>query len=342
MCAINASPEAGDASTGIMSARRKYSAISGTEGSKHVFLSQQHKNLTTRYTSMIPLNPTKVKDSVCDKFAVIQNKSLQRMNNIEREVDYCEFPYYRSNRTDAVLIKDVGVSCNLLSKNMIDHNIPISEIESYLVKQLKLEYNELSSITKKINVYTKDILNSLASRCKKEDQIFQKLHVASNHVMASQYTDKIGNPCLKLRFCDDIEKNQSSEIAFDKNFAENEIVKEETHGNRNMKKRRVETNKTFPKGALELSPKCSGVLLRNYLITKKGKVSGNASKASLRKVENFASSGRLCKNRSGNKSRESFYTSKCNPLVLTSWKEVSRRKDCRSKNACIANTSGEP
>lgn len=108
-----------------------------------------------------------------------------------------------------------------------------------------------------------------------------------------------------------------------------------------MKKRRAEIDKTFPKGVSELSPKCSDVLLRNYLITKRGKVSGNASKASLRKVENFASSGKLCKNRSGDKSRESFYTSKCNPLVLTTWKEVSRWKDCESKNACIADTSGE-
>lgn len=97
MCAISAPPEAGDASTGIMSARGKYSAISGIKNSKHIFLSQQNKNSTARYTSMVPLNPTNVKDSVCDKFAIIQNNSLQKMNNIEREVDYCEFPYYRYN-----------------------------------------------------------------------------------------------------------------------------------------------------------------------------------------------------------------------------------------------------
>jgi len=95
MCAISASPEAGDASTGIMPARRKYSAISGIEGSKHVFLSRQNKSSTTQCTSTIPLNPTSiVKNNVCDKFAVIQKNSLQKMNNIERE-DYCEFPYYR-------------------------------------------------------------------------------------------------------------------------------------------------------------------------------------------------------------------------------------------------------
>jgi len=97
MCAISASAEAGDASSEIMSARKKYSAISGIEGSKHVFLSQQDKNSTIRYTSMIPLNPTNVKNNVCDKFAVIQNNSLQRMNNIGCELEYYEFPYYRYN-----------------------------------------------------------------------------------------------------------------------------------------------------------------------------------------------------------------------------------------------------
>lgn len=85
---------------------------------------------------------------------------------------------YRSNKTDgfqdAILVKDVGISCNLLN-NEIDSDISVSEVESYLVRQLKFEYNELSSITKKINAYTKDILNSLASRCKRKNQILRKL-----------------------------------------------------------------------------------------------------------------------------------------------------------------------
>lgn len=126
MCAISAASEAGDASTGIMSARRKYSAISD---SKHVFLSQQNKSSTTRYTSMIPLNPTNVvKDNVCDKFAVIQNNSSERMSSNEREVDYYEFPYYRYNLI-FYLITNVDIHrptehgnndtrCFLISKNV--------------------------------------------------------------------------------------------------------------------------------------------------------------------------------------------------------------------------------
>lgn len=46
----------------------------------------------------------------------------------------------------------------------------------------------------------------------------------------------------------------------------------------------------------------------------------------LRKTENFTPSNGLCEDRGADKSRESFYTSKCNPAMLTNWQEVSRRK----------------
>jgi len=73
------------------------------------------------------------------------------------------------------LVKDVGISCNLLNKNAIEPAISISGIENYLIKQLKLEYNELSNITRKLNAYTKDILSNLTSRRKRKDQVFEKL-----------------------------------------------------------------------------------------------------------------------------------------------------------------------
>lgn len=85
---------------------------------------------------------------------------------------------YRSDKTngsrDTVLVKDVGVSCSLLKENAVDPGVSITGFENYLVKQLKLEYKELSDITRKINAYTKDILSSLASRYKREDQAVQK------------------------------------------------------------------------------------------------------------------------------------------------------------------------
>lgn len=97
--------------------------------------------------------------------------------------------------------------------------------------------------------------------------------------------------------------------------------------------KRREFDKAFAKEFLELSSKCSGVLLRNYLITKREKVSTNASKARLRKTENFSPSGRLCENHAADKSHECFYTNQCNPLVFTNWQEISR-KNCTSKS-CV-------
>ncbi|XP_011693940.1 PREDICTED: uncharacterized protein LOC105453570 isoform X2 [Wasmannia auropunctata] len=344
VCAISASPEAGDAPISIMSTRRKYSAISGTEDSKNAFLSRRDKNPITRHASIVPSDLLNVaRDYVRDEFAVLQNDPSRKPGSIESEVDYCGFSYYRNNRTDgfqdAVLVKDVGVSCNLLNKNAIEPDISISGVENYLIKQLKLEYNELSNITRKLNAYTKDILSSLALKYKKKDQVLEKLHVASNHVMASQCTDEVGNPCLKLRFRDTKRKCGSPNTDFNKSFVRKEIIREKMHGNSNTEKRSTKFDKAFAKGFLELSSKCSGVLLRNYLITKREKVSSNASKACLRKTENFSLSDRLCEDRTTDRSRECFYASKCNPLVYTNWQEISRRKNCRSKSAFTANTS---
>lgn len=106
-------------------------------------------------------------------------------------------------------------------------------------------------------------------------------------------------------------------------------------GNRKTRKSCAEFNKAFAKEFLKLS-KYDGVLLRNYLITKGEKVSGNTSKASLRKAENFTPSDRLCKDRGADKSHESFYTSKCNPTMLTNWREVSSRI-----RKCPVKVSGE-
>ncbi|XP_036143006.1 uncharacterized protein LOC118645642 [Monomorium pharaonis] len=326
-----------------MSARRKCSTISGTEDSKNAFLSRRDKNPITRHASTVPSDSIDVARDLC---AILENDPLRKPSNIESDVDYCGFPYYRSNRSDgfqdAVLVKDVGVSCNLLNKNIVEPDIPISGVESYLVRQLKLEYNELSNITKKLNAYTKDILSNLASRRKRKDHILEKLHVAPKHVMASQCTDEVGNPCLKLRFRDDVKKKcRSSTIDLNKSFIKKEIVKEKMHGNSNTEKRCAEFDKAFTKGFLELSSKCSGVLLRNYLIKKREKVPSNALKAYLRKIENFSPSSSLCMDRMCNKSRECFYMSKCNPLVFTNWQEISKRKSCKSKNAFTANISDE-
>ncbi|XP_018303228.1 uncharacterized protein [Mycetomoellerius zeteki] len=164
-------------------------------------------------------------------------------------------------------------------------------------------------------MYIKDILNNLLLRCRRKEQFHEKLHVASKHVMTTQCTDEIGNPCLKIRSRYDTKRKcGSSNIDLNKSFVRKEITRKKMHGNNNTEKRCVEFNKAFAKGFLELSSKCSGVLLSNYLIMKREKVSSNASKARLRKTENFSLSGKLCEDRATDRSRKCFYASKCNSL----------------------------
>ncbi|KYM77490.1 hypothetical protein ALC53_12119 [Atta colombica] len=128
-------------------------------------------------------------------------------------------------------------------------------------------------------------------------------------------------------------------IANLKNLTTYLIIKIKTRNN-NTEKRWVEFNKAFAKKFLEFSSKCSSVLLRNYLIMKREKVSSNASKARLSKTENFSLSDKLYKDRATDKSRKCFYASKCNPLVFTNnWQEISKQKNCRSKSAFTTNTS---
>ncbi|KAL6420381.1 hypothetical protein ACFW04_014821 [Cataglyphis niger] len=315
---ISAVSYPGDASS-IMS-EKKYPAISGAKKLKNASPSRQDENPIASTISSNSINV--VKDYTHGEFVEIQDNFLQR-------IDYREYPYY-SDKTDsfqdAILVKDVGISCNLLNNNSIDSDITISGVESYLVRQLKLEYNELSSITRKINAYTKDILNTLASRCKRKDQVLRKVHVASKHVMTSQYANETENPCLKLRFFNNaMRKYRASKTDVSKSFAEKEIVNEKVDGNTTGKPRE-ELDKIFANKFFEFSPKHNDVLLRNYLITKGEKAAGNMSKMFLRKTENFTPSNGLCKDRGADKSRESFYTSKCNPAMLTNWQEVSRRK----------------
>ncbi|XP_018366011.1 PREDICTED: uncharacterized protein LOC108763145 isoform X2 [Trachymyrmex cornetzi] len=334
VCAISASPEAGDAPISVTSSRRKYSTISRTRDSRN-FLSRRDKNRIIRHASIVPSNLINVARNYEG------NSPLRKPCNIESEVDYYGFSYYRTDGfQDAVLVKDVGISCNLLNKNTVESDISISGIENYLIKQLKLEYNELSNITKKLNMYTKDVWNNLSLRCRRKEQLLEKLHVASKRVMAIQCTDEIGNPCLKLRSRNDTKRKcGSSDIDLDKSTVRKEITRKKMHGNNNTEKRCVEFNKAFAKGFLELSSKCSGVLLRNYLIMKREKVSNNASKARLGKTGNFSLSGKLCEDHATDRSPKCFYASKCNPLVFTNWQEISKQQNYKSKSAFTIDTS---
>jgi hypothetical protein len=97
MCAINISPEAGDAAINIMSTRRKYSRISAMENSKDTFLLERDKNPVLQFVSTIPANSIDVvKDNGSDECIMIPGYPLQT-TNVKYETDYYRFPCYRYN-----------------------------------------------------------------------------------------------------------------------------------------------------------------------------------------------------------------------------------------------------
>lgn len=95
MCAISASPEAGDA-TAIMSTRRKYSTISGTEDIKNVSLEREDKNSHVRCVSTIPSNSINIsKRNVNEGYALSWDDSWRKTSDSEHDVIRYGFPYYR-------------------------------------------------------------------------------------------------------------------------------------------------------------------------------------------------------------------------------------------------------
>ncbi|KAL2729657.1 uncharacterized protein V1478_005947 [Vespula squamosa] len=115
------------------------------------------------------------------------------------------FPYYRSYKNggrsqDAVLVKDIGISCTLLNEKMLSYNFSKDTIvESYLVKCLKTEYNDLTEITKKISSYTNDIIRNLILRDRKKKEQIK----SCNHKVLTEEETK--ESYLKLRLKSDAE-----------------------------------------------------------------------------------------------------------------------------------------
>lgn len=84
---------------------------------------------------------------------------------------------YRSNTSDskcpdAVLVKDVGVSCMLLKQNTFEIQLPQTKT---LIKHLKKEYNDLTDIANRITTYTKDILSHLPKKNQRKHQLLKSL-----------------------------------------------------------------------------------------------------------------------------------------------------------------------
>ncbi|XP_047363331.1 uncharacterized protein LOC124954429 [Vespa velutina] len=83
---------------------------------------------------------------------------------------------------------------------MSSHNFPKDVIvESYLVKRLKTEYNDLTEITKKISSYTNDIIRNLILRDRKKKEQIK----SCEHKVLTK--GEINEGCLKLRLKNDAE-----------------------------------------------------------------------------------------------------------------------------------------
>ncbi|KAK1118952.1 hypothetical protein K0M31_013723 [Melipona bicolor] len=200
MGVLIAPPEAGDASINIIPQMKKYSAIPG-KSSESLIPAMSERNVTNRSALMIASNYDSTNNINKDahRHTVLMDDNMFDKMSSSTIHDSCQFPYYRSNKsdkcTDAVLVKDIGVSCKLLNQNTSKMSLPETRI---LVKHLKKEYNDLTSITNKITAYTKDILSHLSKKNQRKHPFLKDL-IASKHAIASQYVDTKGNLCLKLR-----------------------------------------------------------------------------------------------------------------------------------------------
>ncbi|OAD55866.1 hypothetical protein WN48_04249, partial [Eufriesea mexicana] len=132
MGVLIASPEAGDASVSIISEMKKHSAISA-ESSKNFIpaISERYNNnqsalmITSNYNSINNMD----KDA-CKHTVLMENSTFDKMSS-SRVHDSCQFPYYSS--PDAVLVKDVGISCMLLNQDIPE--IPIPETRTLVASK---------------------------------------------------------------------------------------------------------------------------------------------------------------------------------------------------------------
>ncbi|KAK0084458.1 hypothetical protein PV325_006973 [Microctonus aethiopoides] len=137
------------------------------------------------------------------KSEVINTKSPLKI----LEINSCSIPYYRCFTKcchDSVLVKDIGVTCELLKVTKPKKNRRKSSlIIDYNVKQTKSDNsNEISSITRRINSYTRDILNNFTMKInKRQYSNHEKLNIVKIPI-ATEYLDQNGQSTLKLRLHD--------------------------------------------------------------------------------------------------------------------------------------------
>ncbi|XP_026299477.1 uncharacterized protein LOC100577809 isoform X2 [Apis mellifera] len=347
-------PKTGDASIKIIPQMKKHTTSSDESSksfistiSKRHAIKQNALIIESNYDSINSMN----KDS--HNHSVTENTISDDMSNSTIH-DSCQFPYYRSNKSngcpDAVLVKDIGVSCMLLNQNTSE----ISPETKTIVKHLKKEYNDLSNITSKITTYTKDILSHLSKKNQKKQQFLKNL-VSSKHAMASQYIDTEGNLCLKLRLFSNAEtqcitqqdvKNFNSILCKDgynikKLYSKHSQIssKESIKVNNTKKNSKYEKDiqtlvpcqENETNTSTSTSPSASSVF--NYLILSKKRTSNEFLNSKSNKFGDMHKHRHL-KNFIDKDGKDHLKIR--NPILFTNWKEISKSK---SKNKTFFSES---
>ncbi|XP_076226133.1 uncharacterized protein LOC116426481 [Nomia melanderi] len=340
MGTLIASPEAGDALVNIIPQMKEY-CITGNHSKNFNYEMSGRDNIVRRslICSFDYNNKNDTNENDCEGGLLMQNDICDEISS-DIVTDTCQFPYYRSSKhctqcSDTVLVKDVGISCKLLSQN--GHETSISETKSYLVEQLKREYSDLFNITNKITAYTKDILQHLSKKDQKKQGLFQNL-VSSKHAVASQYVNSEGNLCLKLRLLNNTETQSTRQTVKkynDTTSHKGNIVEKPKNEYCNFltrlytTKNQIVYNTKHKKEAQTIflgrkvktstssfsSQKTSSIY--NYLTMRKRKSSNEMLKSTL--INNYKN----------NDHKE--HLKQCSSITFTNWKEISKSKQSKTK-----------
>ncbi|XP_043587250.1 uncharacterized protein LOC122569760 isoform X2 [Bombus pyrosoma] len=359
MGVLIASPEAGDASINIIPQMKKHSAISGEPTTS--FVSTIPERNATNQTALMGVSNYSSTNSMnkdaCRHTVLMENNVFDKMCNSTIN-DSCQFPYYRSNRSDskcpdAVLVKDVGVSCMLLNHNTFEIQLPQTKT---LIKHLKKEYNDLTDIANRITTYTKDILSHLPKKNQRKHQLLKNL-AASKHAIASQYVDSKGNLCLKLRLFSNAETQCMTEQVikdFDNTLCKSKYITKELHSKnsktqildkdhltleeRNMKSKYEQDTSIQRRNAETNIPNSTSSSISstyNHLMMRKKKTSKESLTPKLKKRDDIHKHGMVEKF-----SDDKHYTNQLklknhSPVPFTNWKEISKSKQSKNKTLSI-------
>nr|XP_034185002.1 uncharacterized protein LOC117606547 isoform X2 [Osmia lignaria] len=340
---------------------KKCTAIS--DDTSKSFVSTSERNIINRSTLMSASNYDCINDAknaAYEHMVLMEDGVLDEMSTSTIH-DQCQFPYYRSSKNrgrfpDAVLVKDVGVSCMLSDRNASTVHVPETKT---LVKQLKKEYNDISNITNKITMYTKDILRHLKNKNKRKHRLLQHL-ISSKHVIASQYIDNTGNLCLKLRLYSNAEtqctprnikdvdnvfrdkcvtKKQRCKHSNSRKSCKNQTACQESTRSKLEKDIQTEILKENVEISTTNSSAPSTSSIYNYLTMRKRKTPSGKFNPVSTKLNDIHKHWNH-KNCGSNKDHKE-HLKRCEPVIFTNWKEISKSKQSKIKASSVISDESE-